>query len=36
MGTAEIAVDELFKDKVNVKRYEIAKTKQMRAFSSAI
>ena len=32
MGTAEIAVDEMFKDKVNAMLSGTMKTKQMRAF----
>lgn len=36
MGTTEIAVDELFKDKVNAIRYKPIKTQQMRGFLSII
>ncbi len=32
MGTAEIAVDEMFKDKVNAVLYKVNETKQMRGF----
>lgn len=34
MGTTEIAVDELFKDKVNAIRYKAIKMQQMRGFLS--
>ncbi len=36
MGTTEIAVDEMFKDKVNATLEGALKTKQMRAFLSVI
>lgn len=32
MGTTEIAVDEMFKDKVNARLYKVNETKQMRGF----